>query len=204
MVDLTDTIKSKSSQLNADEFFNNMTKTITVRKVVKSEGDQPTAIFFDGDDNKPYKPCLTMRRALMECWGNESDNYLGKSIELYRDGSVTWGGDEVGGIRIKAVSHIDKPITKYYALNNKKKIVITIGVLIIKAIAPTDDQKLGAATKAQAKLLLAINDITQADGITLFLEQNSEIIEKLAIYGSLKQELMDALEVKQNTLKEKE
>jgi hypothetical protein len=198
VVDLTDTIKSKSSQLNADEFFNNITKIITVRKVVKSEGDQPTAIFFDGDDNKPYKPCLTMRRALMECWGNESDNYLGKSIELYRDSSVTWGGDAVGGIRIKAVSHIDKPITKYYALNNKKKIVITIGVLTIKAIAPSENQKLAAATKAQAKLLLAINDITDIAGVTAFLETHKSTIAQLAKYGDLQQELLNVLDMKQN------
>ena len=62
MNDLSQTIAPRSDQLNADDLIGGP-RTIKVRQVSISKGaDQPASIFFEGDDGKPYKPGLSMRR----------------------------------------------------------------------------------------------------------------------------------------------
>jgi hypothetical protein len=50
-----------------------------------------------------------MRRVLVAAWGPDGNAFIGRSMTLYLDRSVTFGGDQVGGIRISHLSHIDKP-----------------------------------------------------------------------------------------------
>ncbi len=105
--DLSLTIAPKSDQLNADDLIAGP-RTITVTRVTtkKSSVDQPTSIHYEGDDGKPYKPCLSMRRVLVQLWGAKGDLYAGRSMTLYRDPAVRFGADAVGGIRISHMSHI--------------------------------------------------------------------------------------------------
>ena len=106
MVDISDTIVPKSDQLNADDLIAGP-RTITITKVVKkNDVKQPVWISFEGDDGKPWKPCLSTRRVLVKLWGSESDAYIGRSVTLYSDPSVTYGGSEVGGIRISHMTDI--------------------------------------------------------------------------------------------------
>ena len=52
-----------------------------------------------------------MRRVLVHVWGEKGEVYVGRSITLYKDPEVMWGGVKTGGIRISHMSHIDKPMT---------------------------------------------------------------------------------------------
>lgn len=105
MTSLRHTIIPKSDQLNSDDFIAGpMTVKITKISIVDSE--QPIAIHFEGDNGKPFKPCKSMRRVLIAIWGDDGNNFIGKSMTLYRDPKVKWGGDEVGGIRISHMSDI--------------------------------------------------------------------------------------------------
>jgi hypothetical protein len=97
---------AKSDQLNADDLGGGP-RIVTITRVREAEGDQPVAVHFEGDDNKPFKPCKSMRRVMMLCWGKYASSYVGKSMELYRDPEVQFGGMKVGGIRISRMSHID-------------------------------------------------------------------------------------------------
>ena len=106
-VDMAQFVEAKSDQLNADDLIG-APRTITVRKVTGNDGDQPVSIYYEGDNNKPFKPCKTIRRVLMGVWGRYANDYVGKSMTLYRDDKVTFGGLETGGIRISHMSHIDK------------------------------------------------------------------------------------------------
>ena len=109
-MDIGDTIIAKSDQLNADDLISGE-KIITVTKVsVKSDPAQPVSIYYEGDDGKPYKPCKSMRRAIVAAWGTDSKQYGGRSMRLYLDPSVKWAGKMVGGIRISALSHISEDI----------------------------------------------------------------------------------------------
>lgn len=109
MSDLTETIIPKSDQQNADDFLAGP-KTVKITSVKLVKGDQPVHIYFDGDSGKPYKPCKSMRRALISVWGSDGENYVGKSLTLFCEPSVKWAGKEVGGIRISHMSDIKEPI----------------------------------------------------------------------------------------------
>lgn len=112
MIDMRKTIEPKSDQLNYDDFIAGSTKTITITDIKASKSaDQPISVYYEGDKGKPYKPCKSMRRVMVNCWGADGKTYIGKSMTLYGDPKVKWAGQEVGGIRISHMSHIDKPKT---------------------------------------------------------------------------------------------
>jgi hypothetical protein len=108
MTDLAKTIAPKSDQLNADDLIAGP-MTITISGVRGcDEADQPIAVHFEGDNGKPYKPCKSMRRVMVHCWGGDGKAYAGRRLTLYRDENVMFGGIKVGGIRISHMSHIDR------------------------------------------------------------------------------------------------
>ena len=112
MTDLSATIDPKSNQMNADDLIGGP-KTITITRVSanQSSTEQPIAISYQGDGGKPYYPCKSMRRVLVSVWGKDGAAYAGRSLTLYRDPTVTWGGLAVGGIRISHMSGMDADMT---------------------------------------------------------------------------------------------
>ena len=111
MTNLIPTIAPKSDQLNADDLIGGP-RTITVSKVSLSrDADQPIAIHFAGDDGKPYQPCKSLRRGLVQGWGSDGNQFAGQSMTLFRDDTVRFGNMAVGGIRISHMSGIDEDVT---------------------------------------------------------------------------------------------
>lgn len=111
MVDLCRTIEPKSDQINADDLIAGP-RTITITRVTLCDSPtQPLAIYFAGDNGKPYKPCKSMRRVLVTIWGADGSKYIGRRLTIYRDDSVQFGKEAVGGIRISHLSHISRPVT---------------------------------------------------------------------------------------------
>lgn len=120
-MDISATLQAKSDQLNALDLGGDTVITVTGVNVTKT--DQPVAVNFQGDNGKPWKPSLGMRRVLAECWGKESSRWIGKSAMIYCDPSVKWAGKEAGGIRIRALSHIDKNGHKTILRESRQKTV---------------------------------------------------------------------------------
>lgn len=111
MSDMREVIVPKSDQLNSDDLIAGPI-TIKVTGVKLSPGtEQPVSVSFEGDNGKPYKPCKSMCRVLVQMWGDKAKNYVGKSMTLYRDPKVKWGGVEIGGIRISHMSDISGDAT---------------------------------------------------------------------------------------------
>lgn len=109
-MDLTATIAPKSDQKNADDFLAGaQTFTITA-DVEYASPEQPFGLVLDGDTAHPYKPGKSMRRVLVAAWGPESSAYIGRRLTLYTDPSIKFGGQELGGIRISHMSHIDRTL----------------------------------------------------------------------------------------------
>lgn len=108
-MDVSDTIKAKSDQLNSDDLI---AGAITVRIIdVSRAGDeQPIAISYEGDNGKPYKPCKSMRRILVAAWGSNAKQWIGQSMTLFRDPKVKWAGQEVGGIRISHMTGLKQKL----------------------------------------------------------------------------------------------
>ena len=128
--DLSSTIVAKSDQLNADDLME--PRTITITKVDKNNSDQPVVIHAAGI--QPFKPCLTMRRMLISCWGKFKDEWVGHSMTVYCDPAAMWGGKAVGGIRVSHASHIDEPVTKMLAVTRGRKAMFTIMPLVIEVV----------------------------------------------------------------------
>lgn len=125
VANLRDTIVPKSDQLNAEQLIGKP-MTITVTEVRRSvDGDQPLAIHYAGDQGRPYKPCKSMRKVLIFAWGDDGRDWVGKSMTLYCDPNVKWGGVKVGGVRISHLSHVESDLAlSLTATKGKKEPVI--------------------------------------------------------------------------------
>ena len=108
------------TQLNADDL---LAGEVTVRITGFRRHDrkvQPWEIRLAGYD-VPWRPCLTMRRAIVRAWGKRSRAYLGRWVRLYRDPETLYAGIKVGGIRISHFSDIPGTITIALQKNDKGK-----------------------------------------------------------------------------------
>lgn len=107
-LDMSSTIVAKSDQINASDITQPTIITITDVKVKKGD-DQPTWLTIQEYPGRYFKPGLTVRRILASLWGNDGSAYIGRQLEIYNDPTVKWAGQEVGGIRVSRMSHIEKP-----------------------------------------------------------------------------------------------
>lgn len=128
-MDITETLAPKSDQLNADDLISGP-KTIVVTDVTKGSAEQPVNIHWQGGDGRPFKPSKSMRRIIAQAWGVESKDYAGRSMTLYRDPGVKYAGQDVGGIRISHISHIDKPMKTAITLARGKREACTVQVIV--------------------------------------------------------------------------
>lgn len=138
MTDISKTIQPKSSQLNADDMIAG-SLTIKITRVSLVAGDQPVAINYESDNGKPYLPCKSMRRILVMMWGGDSNAYIGRSLKLYRDDKVRFGGVDVGGIRISQMSDIAQAFTVALTVSKAVRKPYTVSPLIAAAVAPPVD-----------------------------------------------------------------
>ena len=105
-VDIRKAIQARSDQLNSDDLLAGpITGAIT--NVRAGNKEQPVQIDLDCW-HVPYKPCKSMIRVLAACWGDNAKDWHGRSMTLYNDPEVVYGGIKAGGIRISHLSHIDK------------------------------------------------------------------------------------------------
>ncbi len=130
-IDISRTIAPKSDQLNADDLIAGP-KTITVTGIKLVAEDQPVAIHFEGDDGKPYKPCKSMRRVLIKAWGPNGAAYVGRSMTLFLDEQVRFGGAAVGGIRISHLTAIDRPLSMALTATRGTKKAYTVQPLAVQ------------------------------------------------------------------------
>lgn len=105
MNDMSAVIVPKSDQINAEDFLAGP-RTFTIEGIAINPGtEQPVSIKMEGEP-RVWRPCKSMSRVLVSAWGPDASVYPGRSVTLYRDPKVKWGGLEVGGIRISHMSHI--------------------------------------------------------------------------------------------------
>ena len=146
-MDITRTTEPNSSQLNFDDVAAR-DLTITVTEVKQGPPDQPVELHNTEYPGRPYKPGKSMRRVLIAAWGVEASAYVGRRIQLYGDPTIRFGKDAVGGIRIRALSHISEPLTVALTVTRGKRAPFTVQPL-------TDSDALTAA----------LEDIARAESI---------------------------------------
>lgn len=120
-MDISQTTVPDSTQVNAEDFLGGP-RTVTVARVRQGTSEQPVNIELVEFPGRAYRPSKTMRRVLVMAWGKESDTWpTGARLTLYRDPEVKFGANEVGGIKISHVSHIDRPMTMALTVTRGKR-----------------------------------------------------------------------------------
>jgi hypothetical protein len=130
---LRDTIAPKSDRVNADDFLAGP-ETVTITAVKRGDADTPVAIHIQG--RKPYYPCKSMRRVLITAWGDNGPEWVGKSMTLYTDPTVKFGGVAVGGIRISHLSHIENDFSMSLTVTKGKRSPYNVRRLTVAPAAP--------------------------------------------------------------------
>lgn len=160
--DIRSTIIPRSDQLNFDQLILGPV-VVTVTHVTAGSAEQPLIVHYEGENGRPYKPGLTMRRILALGWGKDTEDWTGRSMELYGDPTIRFGKETVGGIRISRMSHIPKAIEASLAVTKGKKAMNRVEPLkmsealqaAMSAIASaTDNTTLKAAKALATKLTL--------------------------------------------------
>ncbi len=159
---LRDTIAPKSDRVNADDFLAGP-ETVTITAVKRGDADTPVAVHIEG--RKPYYPCKSMRRVLISAWGDNGSDWVGKSMTLYTDPSVKFGGVAVGGIRISHLSHIERDLALALTATRGKRAPFTVRKLEAQKVAmyPADQfqSNLGAWLPAIASGKMTADQVIQ-------------------------------------------
>ena len=168
ITDLRGTIVPKSDQLNAEQLLGG-DMTITVTDVRMGSEDQPVILHYENDQGRPFKPCKTMRKLLIFAWGEDGRNWIGKSMTLYNDHEVRFGGMTVGGIRISHLSDIEREISVSLTATKGKKamhkvlpLVVTTLAEVLSAIAAATNKRGMDAAKNMAMQLTNEDDVQKA------------------------------------------
>lgn len=149
--DLRDTIVPKSDQTNADDLIAGPI-TVRIEAVRRGSTEQPVELHLSG--HRPYRPCKGMRRVLIQAWGNDGRVWVGRSMTLYRNPEVKYGGVKVGGIEISHLSHIDSRLEIAVTVaKGKRKIHIVEPLRVEQPAAPATTAAPGIDTRALWKAL---------------------------------------------------
>jgi hypothetical protein len=147
-MDIGDTIAPNSDQLDAVDLIGGE-RTFTITEVViKSSAEQPVEIRL-AEFPRVWRPGKSMRRVLMGAWGKRSSEYVGRRITLYCDPDVRFGGAAVGGTRIRAMSHIDKPMGVPLLVSRGKSAMFTVQPLpddVAQSIPEPTAEQVAAST----------------------------------------------------------
>ena len=123
-MDISDTLAPTSDQLDAVDLLSGP-RTFVIEQVSKGNAEQPVQIHL-ADFPRPWRPGKSMRRVLVAAWGPDASQYVGRSVRLYCDDSVTFGADRVGGTRISHLSHIGKKLSIPLLITRGRSKVYTV------------------------------------------------------------------------------
>lgn len=103
-------VKKNTDQLNYEDFLGGVTRIVTIAGVDKGRKEAQYDIAIEGDD-RYWRPPATVLKLLVLAYGDGAAAWVGKHAALYGDPEVKMKGVKVGGIRVSALSHIEKPLT---------------------------------------------------------------------------------------------
>jgi hypothetical protein len=150
-MDLTAAIAPKSDQINAEDLLAGP-RTFTIAEVREGSAEQPVNVHLVESPGKPFRPSKTVLRIFVTAWGKDSSTFAGQRITLYRDPTVRFGGQDVGGIRVSHMSGITKPLKLALAVSKGKRSQYVVDPLpdapAPAQAAPTVDELIDAAQKA--------------------------------------------------------
>lgn len=177
MNDMSAVIVPKSDQINAEDFLAGP-GVFTIADVAISPGtEQPVSIRLDGE-KRVWRPCKSMSRVLVSAWGPDARQYLGRSVRLFCDPNVTWGGMKVGGIRISHLSHIEREMVIALTATKGKKVMATIKPLVTEQQQTRQPDPNAAANWANEHMA-ALGQIDTLDALKAHIDQAAKFVSRL-------------------------
>jgi hypothetical protein len=154
-MDISDTLAPKSDQMDFED-VQSLERTFTITGVRKGpSAEQPVQFDLDCFD-RPWRPSKGMRRVLVKAWGADASKYVGRQVTLFGDETVLWAGKPVGGIRIRALSHIEKRLEIPIATRKGAREPFIVLPIKAKDESGRDWLKELADTEGDADLILAL------------------------------------------------
>lgn len=123
------TTEPRSDQWNADDFVGGP-RTFTIAGVKVGSAEQKYDIELVEGHGRAWRPPLTVLRLLVAGWGDDATLWPGRRVTLYRDPTIRFGKDQVGGIRVSHMSHIDKPLREALTVTRGKRSVFVVEPLV--------------------------------------------------------------------------
>lgn len=168
MNDMSKVIVPKSDQINADDLISGP-MTITIIDVqIRGGEEQPVSMYFEGS-KKAFRPCKSMSRVFVQAWGPDARKYIGRSVTLYRDASVKWGGMEVGGIRISHMTDITGKLQMALTATKGQRKPHVVHPLVMDPKA----QAQNTASNRAAEVKATIDGLADAAAVAVWLMDNS-------------------------------
>jgi hypothetical protein len=196
MSDFAKTTVAKSDQLNSEDLLGGpITVQITAVKVNLKEDQQPVSVSYKGDNNKPWKPSKTMRKVLMMKWGDDETLFVGRHLTLFRDPTITWAGQAVGGVSISHMSDMQSDERFMLASSRGQKKALKIEHLKTKSAEEVAQDKLNKASSWVSQSKLEISELDSADMIKKWEKKNAKAIEALGKYEDLVSGLTEFIKV---------
>lgn len=174
ITDMSPVIVPKSDQISSDDFLAGP-RTYTIEVVSITPGtEQPVQIKLVGEQ-RTWKPCKSMSRTLVAGWGPDAKAYQGRSVTLYRDPKVKWGGMEVGGIRVSHMSHIEREMLIQLTATKGKRSPHVVKPLVadVAPIKPDPAKKWADAYIAQ------VNAAETTDALNAFANERAAKLAEL-------------------------
>jgi hypothetical protein len=196
-MDIKKTVEPKSDQLNYDDVASSPL-TVTIVEVKAGPPDQPVELHNAEYPGRPYKPGKSMRRVLIAAWGAEASAYVGRKATLYGDPTITFGKDAVGGIRIRALSHITEPLTVPLTVTRGRRTPFTVQPLPIAA-DNVATALTGIAECTDPATLDQIENWAKAKGIAGIGSVKEALTEKRALLGASNVDHWEAAPIPQDT-----
>ncbi len=176
MNDMSAVIVPKSDQINAEDFLAGP-GVFTINDVSINPGtEQPVSIKLDGE-RRVWRPCKSMSRVLVSAWGPDARQYLGRSVRLFCDPNVTWGGMKVGGIRISHLSHIERDMVIALTATKGKKVMATIKPLVMEQAQRQADPN--AAANWANEHMAMLGQIDNLDALNAHIDKGARSVAKL-------------------------
>ena len=198
-MDLSPFAEAKVDRLTADDLIGGP-RTIKITAVAggMEDGKKQAILSFEGDEGKPFKPCKTMVRLMIAVWGKYASEYVGRSMTVYRDPDVTFGGLATGGVRISHMSHMEGEAQVIVAIKKGKKGAIRVKPLVAE-VKPIN--KADPARKWADAYIAKVNACETSDDLNAFAnEKASKLAELQNAWAELHTECVTALDDRRTAL----
>ena len=136
-IDIDAVTASTADQLCGDDLLSG-SRDIRINAVssfADDKGKLRATLRYDGDNGKPFIPAKTCARIMVALWGKHTSAWVGKTLTVYRDPEVMFGGAKIGGVRISHASDINETLKIMLATKRGKK-----DTFIVKPLATQQRQ----------------------------------------------------------------